>query len=145
MLNKAQIIGHLGQDPTIRNLANGGKVANLSVATTEKWKDKQSGARQERTEWHKITCFGFAADFAENYLRKGSKVYVEGKLQTRKWTDNNGVEKYTTEINVDQFRGVLQSLDRKEDRPANTSQNSTNPTQPQQPPADDVDEEDIPF
>ena len=145
MLNKAQLIGHLGQDPTIRGFDNGGKVANMSVATTERWTGKD-GAKQERTEWHKVTCFGSRADFAQKYLRKGSKVFVEGKLQTRKWTDNAGVEKYTTEINVDQYRGVLQSLDRKEDRPVQTGGSSASTQQAA--PADnvhDIEDDEIPF
>lgn len=96
-LNKATIIGRLGQDPDVRQTANGMSVANLSVATSEKYKDK-SGQQQETTEWHRVTFWGKLADIAQQYLVKGSLVYIEGKLQTRKWEDKNGADRYTTEI-----------------------------------------------
>lgn len=97
-VNKAIIVGRLGQDPEIRSTQNGSNVANLSVATSERYRDK-SGQTQEQTEWHRITLWGKLADVASNYLRKGSQVYIEGKIQTRKWTDKDGVDRYTTEIN----------------------------------------------
>ena len=142
MLNKAQIIGNLGQDPKVRTLNNGDKVANLSVATTERWTDKATGGRQERTEWHKVTCFGHAAGFAEKFLTKGSRVYVEGKLQTRKWTDNSGVDHYSTEIHVSGFGGTLKGLDKKEERSETGGQRTM---QEMQPASDDMDDSDIPF
>lgn len=110
-LNRAEIIGHLGQDPEVRSFQNGGKVANLSVATTRKWKDRQSGETQERTEWHRvaITAEGLAG-VAERYLKKGSKVYIAGRLQTRKWQDQSGQDRYTTEIVVAGFEGTLEML-----------------------------------
>lgn len=99
-LNKVEIIGNLGQDPEVRYLPSGGAVANLSIATTEKWKDKATGEPKEQTEWHRVVIFGKLAEIAGEYLRKGSKVFIEGGLRTRKWTDQQGVERYTTEINV---------------------------------------------
>lgn len=98
MLNKAQIIGNLGRDPEMRYLPSGDAVANISVATTEKWKDKASGEMKEHTEWHRISFFGKLAEIAGQYLKKGSTVYVEGKIQTRKYTDKDGAEKFATEI-----------------------------------------------
>ena len=111
-VNKALIIGNLGRDPEVRNTQSGAKIVNLSVATSETWKDRGSGERREKTEWHRVVIFNDQmADLAEKYLRKGSKVYVEGQVQTRKWTANDGVEKYTTEIVLQRYRGVLNMLD----------------------------------
>lgn len=97
-INKVILIGNLGADPEVRYMPSGGGVANISLATTDSWKDKQSGEQQERTEWHRVVFFGRLGEIAGEYLKKGSKVYVEGRLQTRKWQDKNGVERYTTEI-----------------------------------------------
>lgn len=108
-VNKVILIGHLGQDPEVRYMPNGGAVATLSLATSETWRDKQSGEQKEKTEWHRIVLFGKLAEIAGEYLRKGSQVYIEGSLQTRKWTDQAGVEKYTTEIVVN-IGGTLQML-----------------------------------
>lgn len=111
-VNKVILVGNLGRDPEIRTMQNGGKVANLSIATSESWKDKNSGERQERTEWHRVVIFNSAlADVAERFLRKGAKVYLEGQLETRKWTDQSGVEKYTTEVVLRPYRGELTMLD----------------------------------
>lgn len=99
-LNKVELIGNLGQDPEIRYMQNGGAVANLSIATTESWKDKTTGEKKEQTEWHRVVIFGKLAEIAGEYLRKGSKVFIEGSLRTRKWQDQQGVDRYTTEINV---------------------------------------------
>jgi single-strand DNA-binding protein len=111
-LNKVQIIGNLGRDPDVRTLNDGSPVVNLAVATSESWKDRQSGERRERTEWHRVVIFNEnLARVAQNYLRKGSKVYLEGQLQTRKWQDQSGTEKYTTEIVLQRFRGELVMLD----------------------------------
>jgi len=110
-LNKVTLIGNLGRDPEIRNLQDGNKVANLSVATSESWKDKSSGERRERTEWHRVVIFNERlVDVVEKYLKKGAKVYLEGALQTRKWTDQSGAEKYTTEVVLQRFRGELVML-----------------------------------
>ena len=97
-INKVILIGHLGADPETRYMPSGGAVTNIRLATTESWKDKQSGDQQERTEWHRVAIFGRTAEIAAEYLRKGSQVYIEGRLRTRKWQDNQGNERYTTEI-----------------------------------------------
>lgn len=103
-VNKAIIVGNLGADPDMRYTHDGTAVANLSVATSEKWKDKNSGEQKERTEWHRISCFGRLAEICGEYLRKGSKVYVEGQIQTRKWQDKEGSDRYTTEIKAREMR-----------------------------------------
>jgi len=111
-VNKVILIGNLGRDPEVRNFQNGGKVANLRIATSETWKDKQSGERKERTEWHSVAIFNEGlVRVVEQYLKKGSKVYVEGQLETRKWTDQSGAEKYTTEVVLRGFGGTLTMLD----------------------------------
>ncbi|MFZ0693560.1 MAG: single-stranded DNA-binding protein [Alphaproteobacteria bacterium] len=113
-VNKVILVGNLGRDPEVRSTQSGDKVVNLSVATSERWKDKNTGEPREKTEWHRVVIFNDRlGDVAEKYLRKGSKVYVEGQLQTRKWTDNSGVEKYTTEVVLQRFRGELTMLDAK--------------------------------
>jgi single-strand DNA-binding protein len=116
-VNKVILIGNLGKDPEIRTLGSGDRVANLRIATTETWRDKSSGERKEKTEWHSVVIFNEnIVKVAENYLRKGSSVYVEGALQTRKWTDQSGVEKYSTEIVLQKFRGELTMLGGRGDR-----------------------------
>lgn len=111
-LNKVHLIGNLDKDPEVRRMTSGDAVVNLSVATSETWKDKSSGERKERTEWHRVVIFNKnLAEVAEKYLHKGSKVYLEGSLQTRKWTDKDGTEKYSTEIILQNFRGELVMLD----------------------------------
>ena len=113
-VNKVILIGNLGKDPEVRRLNNGDPVVNLSVATSENWRDKQSGERKEKTEWHRVVIFNEnIAKVAEQYLKKGAKVYVEGQLQTRKWTDQAGVEKYSTEVVLQKYRGELTMLDGK--------------------------------
>lgn len=113
-VNKVIIIGHLGRDPEVRRTTAGDPVASLSVATSESWRDKRSGERMEKTEWHRVVIWNeHLAKVAEQFLRKGSKVYLEGQLATHKWTDRDGVEKYTTEIVLNRFRGELQLLDNK--------------------------------
>lgn len=112
-LNKVQIIGNAGQDPEVRYMPNGNAVANLTLATSEKWKDKNTGEPKEETEWHRVVVFGKLAEILGEYVRKGSKLYIEGKLKTRKWTDQQGQEKYTTEIVVDGFSGQMIMLDSK--------------------------------
>lgn len=115
-VNKVIIVGNLGQDPEVKTFNNGGKIVNLSVATSETWKDKQTGERKEKTEWHRIAVKAeHAAKYAEQYLRKGSKVYVEAKLETRKYQDRDGVERSITEIVVNGFGGDLQGLDGRRD------------------------------
>jgi len=110
-VNKVIIVGNLGRDPEVRAFPNGGKVVNLRIATSETWRDKQSGERKERTEWHSVAIFNEnLAKIAEQYLRKGSTVYIEGQLETRKWQDQSGADRYTTEIVLRQFRGELTLL-----------------------------------
>ena len=111
-VNKVILVGNLGRDPEIRRLNSGDPVCNLSLATSESWKDRQSGERKERTEWHRVVIFNpNLCDVAEKYLKKGSKIYLEGQLQTRKWQDQSGQDKYSTEVVVQRFRGDLQMLD----------------------------------
>ena len=111
-INKVILIGNLGRDPEMRSTNDGTRVVNLALATSENWRDRVSGERKERTEWHRVVIFNERlAEVAEKYLRKGSKVYVEGQLQTRKWTDQQGQERYSTEIVLSRFRGELTMLD----------------------------------
>lgn len=111
-VNKVILVGNLGADPEVRNLPSGGKVVNLSVATSENWKDKNTGERREKTEWHRVVIFSEGlARVAESYLRKGSKVYLEGQLQTRKWQDQSGADKYSTEVVLQGFNSNLTLLD----------------------------------
>ena len=111
-LNKVMLIGNLGADPEIRSFQNGGKVANLRIATSETWKDRNTGERQERTEWHTVAIFSEGlVNVVERFLKKGSKVYIEGKLQTRKWQDQNGQDRYSTEVVLRGFDGTLTMLD----------------------------------
>lgn len=128
-INKAIILGNLGNDPEVRYLPNGDAVANITVATSESWTDKQSGEKKEQTEWHKVTFYGRLAEVVGEYLRKGSKVYVEGKLQTRKWTDQQGVERHTTEIKASD----MQMLDAQPQGGKQPSQLQSQQPQAQQP------------
>ncbi|MDB4725982.1 single-stranded DNA-binding protein [bacterium] len=113
-VNKVILVGNLGNDPESRSMSNGGEVVNLSIATSESWKDKNSGERKTKTEWHKVVIFNeHLAKIATNYLKKGSKVYLEGSLQTRKWQDQTGIDKYSTEIVLQKFKGELTMLDGK--------------------------------
>lgn len=151
-INKVIIVGNLGADPETRTFSNGGKVCNLRVATSESWKDKNTGEKKEKTEWHSIAMHGPLADIGEKYLRKGSKVYIEGKLQTRKWQDQSGNDRYTTEIVLQGFDGKLEMLDSRSDnrRSGNdvtdddwTTQNG-GASQPSNNAFDDLDD-DVPF
>jgi single-strand DNA-binding protein len=111
-VNKVILVGNLGRDPEIRSTQDGTRVANFTMATSENWRDKSTGERREKTEWHRIVIFNERlVEVAEKYLHKGSKVYIEGQLQTRKWTDQSGQEKYTTEVVLQRFRGELTMLD----------------------------------
>lgn len=114
-VNKVILVGNLGRDPEIRSMQSGEEIAQLSVATSETWRDKASGERKERTEWHRVVIFNEnLVKVAKQYLKKGSKLYIEGSLQTRKWTDKDGAEKYTTEVVLQRFRGELTMLDGRE-------------------------------
>lgn len=115
-VNKVILVGNLGKDPEIRSFQNGGKVANFSIATSESWKDKNTGEKREKTDWHNVAIFNEGlVRVAEQYLRKGSKVYIEGQLQTRKWTDQSGTDKYTTEVVLQNYNGTLVMLDGRSD------------------------------
>ncbi|RRZ88908.1 single-stranded DNA-binding protein [Erwinia sp. 198] len=136
-VNKVILVGNLGQDPEVRYMPNGGAVANITLATSESWRDKQTGETKEKTEWHRVVLFGKLAEVAGEYLRKGSQVYIEGSLQTRKWTDQAGVEKYTTEVVVN-VGGTMQMLGGRQGggAPAGGGQGQNNNNgwgQPQQP------------
>tara|TARA_B110000438_G_C15262687_1_gene414814 strand:- start:26 stop:502 length:477 start_codon:yes stop_codon:yes gene_type:complete len=155
-INKVILVGNLGAKPELKYGASGNAVTNLSVATSDSWTDKNTGQKQERTEWHRVSLFGKLAEVAAQYTDKGSKVYVEGKLQTTKYTDNAGIEKYSTSVVVGGFNGVFQMLDRRDDSNMNTPSESSNttmeaPTQNTQsapkitPVAKDDFEDDIPF
>ena len=109
-LNKVQLIGNLGQDPEIRSTQSGDKVATLSIATSESWRDKNTGEKREKTEWHRVVAFGNLAGIMEQYLKKGSKVYLEGQMQTRKWQDQSGQDRYTTEVVLSGFGGKMMML-----------------------------------
>lgn len=113
-VNKVILIGNVGRDPEVRSTQDGGKFANLSIATSETWKDKLTGERKDRTEWHRVVVFNTAlAEFVEKYVTKGMKLYIEGQLQTRKWQDQSGADRYTTEVVIPRFRGELSILDSK--------------------------------
>ncbi|AGR46549.1 single-stranded DNA-binding protein [Pseudoalteromonas phage TW1] len=113
-VNKVILVGNIGQDPEIKYLPNGGAVANLTLATSDSYKDKNTGQEVDKTEWHRVCIFGKLAEICGEYVRKGSKLYIEGKLQTRKWQDQSGQDRYTTEIVLDPFNGVMQMLDSKQ-------------------------------
>src|SRR5690349_21099809 len=164
-INKVIIVGNLGADPEVRYTGGGTAVCSLSVATSEQWTDKQSGERQERTEWHRVTLWGKLAEIAGEYLKKGRQVYVEGKLQTDKWTDNNGVERYTTKVVASELQmlggagdreqgsgGQQQRSSRPQDRSTQLDQRNTGggygrapAPAPAPAPAGGFDDDDIPF
>lgn len=145
-VNKVILVGNLGADPEIRTTQDGRAIANLSIATSEHWKDKNTGERRERTEWHRVVIFNEGlARVAENYLRKGSKVYIEGQLQTRKWQDKDGNDKYSTEVVLQGFNSTLTMLDAPSgDRQAPSSPSPSRP-QAAVPPQFDGGADDIPF
>jgi single-strand DNA-binding protein len=152
-INKVILVGNLGQDPEIRYTADGRPIANFSIATSESWKDKNSGEKREKTEWHRVVVFGKLAEICGEYLSKGRQVYIEGKLQTRKWQGQDGQDRYTTEIVIDSFNGTMQMLGTREGggggpRPAaggggggGYQQDQSYPQQPYQ----NDKEDDIPF
>ena len=152
-VNKVILIGNLGQDPEVKYMPNGNAVTNISVATTDTWKDKNTGQQQERTEWHRVVMFRRLAEIAGEYLRKGSKIYLEGRLQTRKWQDQGGQDRYTTEIIADQMQmldsrggGTAQmgGYDQQPDNGFSSQPAAARPAAPSAPQADDF-EDDIPF
>ena len=144
-VNKVILVGNLGRDPETRRMTSGDPVVNLSIATSESWRDKASGERKEKTEWHRVVIFNpNLADVAEKYLRKGSKVYIEGQLTTRKWTDKDGQEKYSTEVVLNRFRGELVLLDAKSEGTGGGPRMSGGSDAPQSFDRNDLEDE-IPF
>ena len=163
-INKVILVGNLGQDPDVKQMQNGNYVANFSLATSESWVDRNTNETRQKTEWHRVVIFGKLAEIAKNYLRKGAQVYVEGQLQTRKWQDQSGQDKYTTEVVLQGFNGVMQMLGGKNDAnmdnmpiqstqaqmspSKSTSQQSQKPQENSKPPEfnNDVNfDDDIPF
>jgi single-strand DNA-binding protein len=149
-VNRVILVGNLGKDPEVRTTQSGERVATLSLATSESWNDRQSGERRERTEWHRLAIFADRiVDVAERFLKKGSKVYVEGSLQTRKWTDNQGNDRYVTEVVIGRYRGELTLLDTRSGNAADEANEPSSSAPAQRPPAgkvraDDLNDE-IPF
>lgn len=157
-INKVILIGNVGNDPEIRYANNGNAIANISIATSDSWKDKNTGEKQTRTEWHRVVFFGRIAEVVNDYVRKGSKLYVEGRLQTRKWTDKNNQDRYSTDVIVD-VGGSMQMLDSSGNRPNQENNDSANTSPPplrqNQPTSDatkeqpsvnnDFNDDDIPF
>jgi single-strand DNA-binding protein len=139
-LNKVQLIGHLGRDPEIRYMPSGDAMANVALATSEQWKDKTTGEKKEKTEWHRVVVFGKLAEIIGQYLKKGSLVYFEGKLQTRKWTNKDGIEQYTTEIVADQ----MQMLGGRPESASQPAKSQAKPAQQKEGAFADMDD-DIPF
>lgn len=145
-VNKVILVGNLGKEPDIRTLSSGGRIASLSVATSESWKDKNSGERKERVEWHRVTIYNDAlVSVCQNYLRKGAKVYIEGQLETRKWQDDNGIDRYSTEVTLRPFGSTLVMLDKSKNE--NTPPDSAYEDQQSNHEASKIDdmEDDIPF
>lgn len=127
MLNKVILIGNLGKDPEVRFFPNGGSVANVTLATTRRWKDKQSGERKEETEWHRVVFFNKLAEVSAEYLKKGSKIYVEGRIRTQKWQDKDGTDRFTTEIVAEEMHMLDgKGVDKQEPTPQNSAPSSSN-------------------
>jgi single-strand DNA-binding protein len=130
-INKVILVGHLGQDPEVRYMQNGSSVTNISIATSESWKDKQTGENRDRTEWHRVVIFGKLAEIAGEYLKKGSQVYLEGQLQTRKWQDQSGQDRYTTEVVINPIGGTLQILGSRDSDSTSQQQSKPQATAPE--------------
>ena len=145
MINKVILVGNLGREPDVKFTSDGKAIANLAVATSESWKDKTTGQKQEKTEWHRVVIFGRLADIAQKFLHKGSKVYIEGQLRTRKW-DKNGVDQYTTEVVLSGFNSILQMLNKVTEEPSQEEAEEKPPEEKIKPvDTDDFEDEDIPF
>ena len=145
MLNQCNFIGNLGADPEIRTMSNGSEVANFSIGCTEKWKEKATGEKKEKTEWIRISVFGNLVGVVKSYLKKGSKVYVSGKFKTRKWTDKDGQDRYSTEIVLQGFSGKLLMLDGKSEGGASSGGAKFGEHLKAEEPVDDFDDSEIPF
>ena len=145
-INKVILVGNLGNDPEIRSTSDGREIANISIATSESWKDKNTCERKSKTEWHRVVIFSQGlVGIVKNYLKKGSKIYLEGQLQTRKWVDNAGIEKYTTEIVLQNFNSTLQILDSRQNNPDNQNNFGDNNQNTNQEAAENIIDDDIPF
>ncbi|MCX8729638.1 single-stranded DNA-binding protein [Gilliamella sp. B2969] len=145
-INRVILVGNSGQDPEVRYMPNGSAVANFSVATSESWKDKQTGEQKDRTEWHRVVVFGKLAEIAGEYVKKGTQVYLEGQLQSRKWQDQSGQDRYTTEVVINPIGGTLQILgSRSDDSNQQQSQQPINHPIPQDEPPTEFDDNSIPF
>ena len=150
-VNRVILVGNLGQDPEVRIMPNGSAVANFSVATSESWKDKQTGENREKTEWHRVVVFGKLAEIAGEYVKKGTQVCLEGQLQTRKWQDQSGQDRYTTEVVINPIGGTLQILGTRSDNAHQQQQNNSQstiappPSSPQSTSETDFDDDSIPF
>ena len=145
-INKVILVGNLGNDPEIRSTSDGREIANISIATSESWKDKNTGERKSKTEWHRVVIFSQGlVGIVKNYLKKGSKIYLEGQLQTRKWVDNAGIEKYTTEIVLQNFNSTLQILYSRQNNPDNQNNFGDNNQNTNQEAAENIIDDDIPF
>jgi single-strand DNA-binding protein len=146
-INKVILVGNLGNDPEIRSTSDGREIANFSLATSEFWKDKNTGERKSKTEWHRVTIFSQGlVGIAKSYLKKGSKIYLEGQLQTRKWVDNAGIEKYTTEIVLQNYNSTLTMLDnRQNDSHQNAPESGSNNLNDNQNQVENIIDDDIPF
>jgi len=144
-VNKVILVGNLGREPEIKYASNGAAIANMAIATSESWNDKNTGQKQEKTEWHRVVVFGKLAEIVQQYVHKGSKVYVEGQLKTRKWQNKEGVDVYTTEVVLSGFGGVLQMLDSRNSSPQqeHVPQVAKDPITPVK--ADNAFEDEIPF
>ncbi len=146
-INKVILVGNVGQDPEIRSTQDGREIANFSLATSESWKDKNTGEKKEKTEWHRVVVFSQGlTSIVKNYVKKGSKLYIEGSLQSRKWTDNQGVEKYTTEIVLQNYNSTIQMLDsnRNSNSEMGSSSNSTQKSRNSDIQVEEIDDE-VPF
>jgi len=145
-VNKVIIIGNLGRDPEVKDFDNGGKVCNLAVATSESWKDKSTGERRERTEWHRVAIFNTAlVDLAQRFLKKGSKVYLEGQLETRKWQDQDGNDRFSTEVVLRPFNGEMTFLDGKNAQDGDSASTSASASSPAPSACGKVQDDEIPF
>jgi len=143
-VNKVILVGNVGQDPELRATKDGREIASFSLATSENWKDKNTGEKQSKSEWHRVVAFGGVVNVIKNYVKKGSKLYIEGQLQTRKWTDKAGVEKYTTEIILQGFNSTLQMLDSRSSAPSQNDTSSVQDIEDKHFPINNT-EDDIPF
>ena len=144
-LNQVTLLGNVGSDPQVRSLQNGDTITNFTLATSERWTSKQTGQRESRTEWHRIACFGRIADVVRDHVTKGTQLLIQGELRTRKWQDQQGNDRYTTEIQLNNFRGNLQFVGKKDSQEGGGGGGQQTPAQPQAQAQSSYEDEDIPF